>query len=90
MNDTRRTIVFGFSLWKVSGFATKPNTLMLRIRCGRRMRFRSSLDWRWPHGDRPAGVLPSTLSGFGPMTGAVCLPPMSKINSPRLRGTGVL
>ena len=43
---TRRTIVFGFSLCKVSGFATKPNTLMLRTCCGRRMRFRSSPERR--------------------------------------------
>ena len=43
---TRRTIVFGFSLCKVSGFATKPNTLMLRTCRGRRMRFRSSPERR--------------------------------------------
>ena len=28
MDTTRRTIVLGFSSWKVSGFTTKPNTLL--------------------------------------------------------------
>ena len=95
VNDTRRTIVFSFSLWKVSGFATKPNTL-LRVFCplphggahgvralpvGRDMRSHPVASSRWPVAARRRARDAHPTDWYGPM---------SKIGLSRLRETCLL